>query len=129
MGLEQALRAWKPLLTRTGRIAVTEVAWLRDDPPSRVRDFWASYAAMTDIAGCRAALTRVGLQLLGDFVLPEAAWWDHYYGPMQARLAELAGAHPDDAVAKAVFDYSAQEIALYRDYSSFYGYVFLIMSR
>jgi SAM-dependent methyltransferase len=129
MGFERALQAWKPLLTRAGRIAITEPAWLRTDPPAHVQKQWTSYPAMTDVPGCRAAVTRAALQLLGDFVLPEAAWWDHYYGPMQARLAELSGAHTNDPVAKAVLDDCAQEITIYRDYSSFYGYVFLIMSR
>jgi ubiquinone/menaquinone biosynthesis C-methylase UbiE len=36
MGLEQALKAWGPLLTRSGRIAVTEPAWLRADAPEQV---------------------------------------------------------------------------------------------
>src|SRR5262245_19674618 len=129
MGLERALVAWRPLLTDNGRIAVTEPVWLRADAPDHVVQLWKSYSAMTDLAGCRAAVTRSGLRLLGDFVLPEAAWWDHYYLPMEARLAELQDVHRDDAVANAVFDDCAREIALYRDYASFYGYVFLIMSR
>jgi SAM-dependent methyltransferase len=129
MGFEQALEAWRPLLTRSGRLAVTEPVWLRADAPDHVVQPWVSYPAMTDVAGCRAAVARAGLTLLGDFVLPEAAWWDHYYGPMQSRLAELEQAYPNDATARAVLDACAREIELYRDYASFYGYVFLIMSR
>jgi SAM-dependent methyltransferase len=129
MGFERALNAWKPLLERTGRMATTEPVWLRADAPARVRDQWTSYPAMTDVPACREAVARAGLKLLGDFVLPEAAWWDHYYGPMQARLTELADAYRNDATAQAVLDDCAAEIACFRDYSSFYGYVFLIMSR
>jgi SAM-dependent methyltransferase len=129
MGFERALHAWQPLLTRTGRIAITEPVWLRADAPAHVREQWTSYPAMTDVAGCRAAVARAGLQLLGDFVLPEAAWWDHYYGPMQTRLGELARTYANDPIAQAVLEDCAREIAIYRDYASFYGYVFLIMSR
>lgn len=129
MGFEQALRAWQVLLTRTGRMAITEPAWLRPNAPAHVLDQWTSYPAMTDVPGCCAAVARAGLKLLGNFVLPEAAWWDHYYGPMQARLAELAGVYANDATAQTVLDDCTREIAAYRDFSSFYGYVFLIVSR
>ena len=111
-------------------MAITEPVWLRADAPPQLRNFWINaYPAMTDVSGCRAAIARAGLQLRGDFVLPQAAWWDHYYGPMQARLAALAERYNNDTTAAAVLAECAQEIENYRRYAAFYGYSFLIMSR
>jgi hypothetical protein len=78
---------------------------------------------MTD-AGV-APRVRAGLDCSATS-LPEAAWWDHYYGPMQAHLG-LNGISID-AMAKRARRLCTGD-RLYRDYASFYGYVFLIMSR
>jgi len=129
MGVEAALKAWRPLLTSGGRLALTEAVWLRPDPPERVRRCWAEdYTAMTDVEGCRAWVARAGYRLLGDFVLPEAAWWDDYYGPMQARLKDLAPKYAGDAVGQEVIDLCVEEVEVYRDFSDYYGYVFLVMT-
>jgi len=40
MGFAAGLRNWRPLLKARGRIAVTDVSWLVDDPPTECREFW-----------------------------------------------------------------------------------------
>lgn len=130
MGLPEALRAWTPLLRDGGRIALTEIAWLRGDVPRSLRRHWeAEYPAITDIEGCRAHARRAGFTPIDDFVLPESAWWDDYYRPMQARLDELTRVHAEDPTALAVLEAHREEIAIYREYSAFYGYVFFVLER
>jgi SAM-dependent methyltransferase len=129
MGVEAALKAWRPLLKPGGRLALTEAVWLKPDPPESLRRCWdLDYPDMRDTDACRAMVRRSGYRLLGDFVLPEAAWWDDYYAPMQARLDELGGKYQDDDVGQEVIDLCAEEIVMYRDFSDFYGYVFLVMA-
>ena len=101
MGVPAALAAWAPLLKPGGRIALTEAVWLKSDPPEPVRTNWTEYPAMTDVEACRAIIRRAGLKLLGDFVLPESAWWDDYYGPLEARARQLADKYRGDAIAQA----------------------------
>ncbi|MEM9455457.1 MAG: methyltransferase domain-containing protein [Myxococcota bacterium] len=128
MGVAEALRAWAPLLRDQGRIALTEIAWLRDDVPQALRQGWeADYPAMTDIEGCRARIRQAGLSVVGDFVLPEAAWWDDYYRPMEARIESLARAYDGDAMALGVLQSHRDEIAMFRQMSAYYGYVFFVM--
>jgi hypothetical protein len=81
---------------------------------------------MTTVEGCRALTRDCGYLLLGDFVLPESAWWE-YYEPKGRRLELLAPTYAGDAVAEAILQQTAQEIANYRKYSRYYGYVFLVM--
>jgi SAM-dependent methyltransferase len=128
VGVAAALAAWAPLLEPGGCIALTEAVWLKPDPPERVRANWLEYPAMTDVAACRAIIACAGLKLLGDFVLPESAWLDDYYGPLEARARQLVDKYRGDAVAQSVVAQSIEEVAVYREFSAFYGYQFFVMS-
>lgn len=126
MGIESALTQWKRLLKPGGKIALTECVWLKPDPPEALKTFWNAYPDMNHIENRKEIFNRCGYAMLDDFVLPENAWWDDYYTPMKARLDRLSIKYKDDPVAKPVLDYSYLEIDLYRRYSDYYGYVFLI---
>jgi hypothetical protein len=58
--------------------------------------------------------------------LPEAAWWDDYYTPMQQQLVSLRGKYTGQQQALAVLDECQLEIDYYRDYSQYYGYEFIV---
>ena len=48
MGFAQALTAWRPLLRPGGCVAVSEIVWLRPEPPPALSQFFAEeYPAMT----------------------------------------------------------------------------------
>jgi len=126
MGVGNALRAWRPLLRDGGKLALTEAVWLKPDAPEPVRRCFAEYPAMGDVASNRKLVRDCGYELLGDFVLPDAAWWDDYYGPMEERLADLTSKYAGDSVATAVLAENREELELFRLYSGYYGYVFLI---
>lgn len=129
MGVGKALRAWRPLLAAGGRLALTEAVWLRADAPAALRRCWGpDYPDMGDVAACRRLVADCGYRLLGDFVLPEVAWWDDYYRPLEARLAQPTPAFGDDAATRAVLHAAREEIEMYRTYAAYYGYVFLVMA-
>ncbi|MGE0121102.1 MAG: class I SAM-dependent methyltransferase [Dongiaceae bacterium] len=127
IGVETALRAWRPLLKPGGKLALSEAVWLRPDPPEELRRWWsAGYPAMGDVETCRRRVRDCGYILLGDFVLPESAWWDEYYEPLQARLAQLS-TYAGHALWDAIAQDHRTEIETYRRYAAYYGYVFLVM--
>lgn len=129
MGVENALRSWRPLLGPGGRLALSEAVWLRADPPGQLRDWWDhGYPGMRNVEGCRELVRAAGFDLLGDFVLPEDAWWEHYYLPLLERLDLLANKYEGDRVAQGVLQGCRDEIAFYREYADYYGYVFLVMA-
>ena len=129
IGVPKALEVWAPLLKPGGRIALTEPVWLRSDPPDSVRRNWDAYPAMTDVPGCRAIIARAGLKLLGDFLLPEAAWWDAYYAPLEARTRQLRAKYAGDAAAATVLQEAENEVEAYRNYSAHFGYQFFVMAK
>ncbi len=128
-GFERALTTWNEWLAPGGRIALTEALWLTPDPPAAAVENWLEYPDMTNLDGCLERVARAGLQVLGHFTLPEEAWWEHYYGPMEARLAEIRPSYEGDEVALAVLTECQQEIDVYRAHSGSYGYEFFVVER
>ena len=108
-------------------MAVSEALWLRPDPPPVVQVHWEEYPDMTDRTGCRERIGRAGLRLVGDFTLPDEAWWEHYYRPMEARLAEIRPRYEGDDVALAVLAECQSEIDVHREHSDSYGYQFFVL--
>lgn len=127
IGFERGLREWKPLLKQEGYIAVTELTWLRSDAPKDIRDFWhGHYPLMRDIEGNLELIRQAGYQPIGNFILPESAWWDSYYTLIEQKVATLREKYQGNDEAMKVLEAEQQEIELYRQYSAYYGYVFYV---
>ncbi|MFO0699493.1 MAG: class I SAM-dependent methyltransferase [Nitrospira sp.] len=130
IGFEKGLREWRPLLKNGGLMAVTHLAWLKSDVPNEPKEFWqGAYPAITTIDENLKIVEQSGYTTLGHFVLPESAWWDEYYTPLEKRLAMLREKYKDNESALARIAESQQEIDVYRTYSDSYGYVFYIMQK
>ncbi len=130
LGLERALKTWRPLLADNGRIAISEATWFRPDPPAEVRRFWdEGYPAMAGVAANVACFETADFDVLGHFSLPDAAWWEDYYTPLEARLVPLRAKYEGDEEALAVIESTQQEIELFRRHSAFYGYTFFVAAK
>lgn len=128
-GLPRALPVCRDLLRPGGYVAFTDAVWRTDDPPDEVREAFADYATMGTIDDARAAVRAAGLEPVGDFVLPDAAWWADFYGPMERRIADLRAAHAGDPETLAALDEIAREPAMRRRHGDTYGYAFLVARR
>jgi SAM-dependent methyltransferase len=127
MGFGEGLRAWKPLLRPGGYVAVTEISWLKPDPPAEVRAFWeADYPGIGTIPVNLARAEAAGYQAIGHFTLPETAWWQDYYTPLEQRARILRQKYASDPAAQSLLDLNQREIDLYRRYSEWYGYEFYL---
>jgi len=130
MGFEQGLRNWGRFLNPQGFIGVTEVAWLRANPPQEIQDFWEEgYPGITTIEENLNTVGKCGYHLISHFVLPEDAWWAEYYTPLEKRIHKLMEKYQGDTESLAVLKGELREIDLYRRYSSWYGYVFFLMQK
>jgi SAM-dependent methyltransferase len=127
IGVDRALRSWRRLLRAGGYFAFTELVWLAAEPPQPVARFFADeYPAMSTVESWQKAIAASGYDLVGNFTLPEHAWWDGYYGPLEAKLPGLRGRYAGDHDALAVVANTAREIAMRREYSRWYGYEFFV---
>lgn len=129
VGFREGLAAWHSLLASGGGLAVSELAWLRSDPPEECQRFFAEvYPAMTSIAANLATIEARGYHVLSHFTEPESAW-DGLYGPLEARLRSLRERYAANAERLAIVESIQKEIDIYRKYSAYYGNVFYLMRR
>jgi ubiquinone/menaquinone biosynthesis C-methylase UbiE len=128
MGFEKGLREFKPLLKKGGYVAVTEISWLKPNPPAELKSYWdKDYPGMDTVDGNLARLADAGYREISHFVLPDSCWWDDYYNPLEKRIVMLEKKYADDSEAQDLLNENRREIEFFRKYSDFYGYVFYVM--
>jgi ubiquinone/menaquinone biosynthesis C-methylase UbiE len=129
MGFEQGLTAWHPLLKPGGFLVVSELTWLKPNPPADICTYWEQEGA--DIRTIEENLHRIaqtdGYQCLCHVVMPQADWWDNFYHPMDRTIQKMRQTYQDDPDAQAGLDQSQREVEMHRAYGDYYGYVFYIM--
>jgi SAM-dependent methyltransferase len=130
MGFQEGLSKCRSLLAPGGCLAVTELCWLRPNPPDECRKFLAAeYPAIADIDYNLTAMKDAGYEVLGNFTLPESAWLESFYDPLQKRLMRYRREYASDPDRMLMADSIQLEIEMYRKYSAYYGYVFYVMQR
>jgi hypothetical protein len=72
-------------------------------------------------------IERVGYRLIGHFTLPDTAWSDSYYGPMEKEIGRLEKKYAEGHEARGVLSACRREIDLFRRYSRYFGYEFFVM--
>ncbi len=130
LGFERGLRGWRQLLRPGGFMAVHDVVWLQPDSATEIHDYWQEMCP--DIASVDErveSIQRQGYRLLGHFTLPEQAWWDEYYGPLEQRIDLIQEKYADDPDALAVLAQEQREVDMYRRYSAWYGSAFFVMQK
>jgi SAM-dependent methyltransferase len=130
IGLGNALRRCFALLRPGGYLAFTDAIWRRESPPPEVKaSFDLDYPTMGSITDDLKTITDHGFDLIGHFTLPDEAWWDDFYTPMEQRIEELRVRYADDLEATAILDQLAAEPEMHRRYSDYYAYEFFVVRR
>jgi len=130
IGIENALRVCHKLLRPGGCLAFTDAVWRKENPPPKVKaSFDLDYPTMGRVPDVLTAIESCGFSLIGHFTLPDEAWWDDFYTPMQSRIKELRGKYADNDEALAVLDQLAQEPEMHKRHSDCYAYEFFVVRR
>lgn len=124
-GLNKVMRFVRP----GGCVVVSEAVWLKPDPPAPVVEFWEQYPQIDTVENKLHVIDRLGYVCEGHFVLPDSAWFDDYYTPMQTLVDEKAKQWAGIADGMAVIGQARHEIEIFSQYSTFYGYAFFVMRR
>jgi ubiquinone/menaquinone biosynthesis C-methylase UbiE len=128
LGVEQALRLWRPLLAAGGSIGFTDVIWLRSDPPPEIVEWWTrEYPAITNVDGVRHAISAAGFELMASFELSSDDWWNDYYGPLEAAIPAFVSRRRDDELAAEVAHDAATELEMHRRFGDWYSYGFFVV--
>jgi ubiquinone/menaquinone biosynthesis C-methylase UbiE len=128
IGFEKGIQTWQSLLKAQGYLVVSELSWLKSNPPTEVLQYWqANYPDMQTIESNLRSVEDSGYRKVGHFVLPELGWWEDYYTPLEERIRFLQQKYKDNKAINEALDNSLLEIEVYRKYSDWYGYVFYLM--
>jgi SAM-dependent methyltransferase len=130
MGVIKGMSSCRDLLRPGGCLAVTDLCWWSADPPAPCREFFgACYPEMPGEDAILAAIREAGLAEVNHFRLPDSAWTDNYFGPMEKRLKELEKQYGRDSEQmKAIAEVRA-ESDIFGKYSAHYGYDFFLARR
>ncbi len=128
MGFNNGLAACHSLLTCGGLLAVSELSWLKPDPPAEcTRYFSNEYPTMSDAESNLSAGKNCGYKIVGHFTLPDSAWWESYYQPLEMRLQIFREKYAADRERLDMVESVQMEIEIFRKYSRYYGYIFYLM--
>ncbi len=130
MGFQKGLRRCHQLLKDGGYLAVTEIAYLKANPPAPlIQYFEKEYPDIKSVEDKIDEIQKEGFHLISHFTLPESSWLDNFYLPMEAAITHLNEKYQGNQIALEVFEEMKNEINLYKKFSDFYGYEFFIMQR
>jgi cyclopropane fatty-acyl-phospholipid synthase-like methyltransferase len=128
MGFETGICAWKKHLKTGGFLVVSDAAYIRENPPAELVEYWKKAYPGMNFAGKNIEIAkRNGYEAAGSFVLEKQGWKDYYSG-LDDRLAEFKKKYKDDT-AKNVAKETEEEMQLFDKYGDYYSYVFYVMRK
>jgi SAM-dependent methyltransferase len=130
IGFAAGVAGWRRFLKPGGILAVSDLTWLTAVRPDPLQAHWDAEYPEVDTASARfGVLEQAGYSPIGYFTLPERCWLDHYYRPLQARLAAFLDRHAHSPAARAIVAAEQAEIALYESHRAFVSYGFHVARR
>jgi ubiquinone/menaquinone biosynthesis C-methylase UbiE len=130
MGFQNGLKRCHQLLKNRGCLAVTELVYINSNPPEPVIQYLQN--VYPDISGIKDRIELIqkeGFNLISNFTLPDSAWLNDYYLPIEKELPRLKRKYQENQTALAVFEGFRDEIDFFYKYSEFYGYEFFVMQK
>ena len=129
IGVENALAQWRELLALGGRIALSDLVWLDPHPAAEVQQYWKEQGVTLCYRDdTRTRFASHGYQVLEDFVFPDQDW-QNYYQPLKKYLPQWKSAYHDAENAGIVDQMFQEEMRMYDQFGSQYGYAFFIAER
>lgn len=130
IGFQRGVENWRRFLRPGGVLAVSEITWLRPDPPEEIRRHWeAEYSEIATAPNKIRILEDAGYDLLGYFTLPPDCWIAAYYEPTAKRIPDFLNRHHGQPAAAELAEMESQEADLYRRYRDWFSYGFYIARR
>lgn len=130
MGFQNGLKKCRELLKDKGFLAVSELVYTNPHPPEEVVDYFLhEYPDIKHIQENIDVIQAEGFHLITHFSLPDSAWTEPYYDPMEKEISRLEHKYHGNELALSVFENFREEIHIFKRYSDFFGYEFFIMQK
>lgn len=129
IGFENGLRLWHQHLKKGGYLVVSELTWLIDLPPERLREYWEKeYPAMQTVVQNQEIIKRAGYRFVGSVLLPDAAW-DAFHSPQKEKISRLRASGSLKPEEEEVLSSIEYEISIFEEFRGLCGYVFYLMQK
>ena len=109
LGVERSLRGWNRLIKPNGFLVIHD----------EIKHF---FKKRHKVASC-------GYKIIEHFSLPEEAWWEEYYSPLEIRIKELYKKYSNDQDALEVLNIHQTEIDIVKTSPKSFQSVFCIMQK
>ena len=128
IGFDRGLSSWRRLLKPGGHMVISEYCWFKDNPPRELVELhFDECPEAGTVAARKKEIDAQGYELVDEFVLPAAGWWENFYLPLGHVLERFRKQYAGNAEALEVVARCQQEIDLSRKYADFFGYVFFVL--
>jgi SAM-dependent methyltransferase len=130
IGFKKGLLEWKRYLKPQGYLALHDIAWIKDNPPGEIKDFFNKvYPDILTIQQSIGLIEECGYTVIGHFVFPQDAGWEFYYEPLLRRLEMFKKMFADNQKFLDVISDEGLEIEMFRKYHDWYGSVFYVLQK
>ncbi|MCX6807602.1 MAG: class I SAM-dependent methyltransferase [Patescibacteria group bacterium] len=129
IGIENGLRSWRKYLKNDSCIAFSHIAWIKENPPKKLRDYWR-YETGNEVLHIRDYVKEIeqeGYNLIDKIILPPNTWADEYYFPIEKRLKILEQKYLGNDEALKCISSVQREIDIFKKYYEYYSYVFYLI--
>ncbi len=126
MGVQQALKSWKPFIKAEGYLVISDLVWFTDPPDDEVLEFWQqNYPQMETVARRCEMMEKSGYRVIESFELSQQAW-ENYLNPLRAKVSQLA----QETFSSKALDDIQRELDIHQKYLGQYGYqVFVLQNK
>ncbi len=123
MGVENALKQWRPLLADNGYLMLSDLVWLSDAPDKECVEFWKQeYPDAQTVAKRLEQIKKAGYKVVSHFSISRQAWLN-YIDPLKERVSELQSEMADSAALQDL----SKELAIYDKYLGQFGYQMFVL--
>ncbi|AQA19055.1 SAM-dependent methyltransferase [Halioglobus japonicus] len=123
IGFASGVNSWRRFLKPGGLLVVSEITWCHANPPATLREYWEqAYPEVGTASSKIQVLENAGYSPIAHFLLPQAAWTEHYYAPLAEQFAPFLARHPDNDDAHSIVADNQAEIAMYNEHSADFTY-------
>jgi len=129
VGIARALEIHADTVVTGGYVAFTDCVWRGGDRPAEVVAAFTDYPGMGEVGNVLTVVSGSAFTLVDHFPLPDEAWWDDFYAPLERRVAGLRRRYAGDVEARAILDEIGAEADLRRRHGASYGYEFVVARR
>lgn len=127
-GFSDGLKDWKKYLKKAGYFVVSELSWVKSNPPAECIRFWEDvYPQMNSIEDNLRTIKDLGYKLIHHFEVPKQSWMINYYTPLKKRIDVLKKKYENNEKILDILDGEMEEIKIFERFHRYYGYVFYIM--